>query len=223
MQTSSGEVNSRPASRNNDHVLPYFQRDESNRPRRIECTKSSSPLTKQISLSSAFRDQFFNQFISSWIPDADLAVQKRKPKDGMVWLMLLPELSTRTRALEVSTLALCTARVGRLHDDPVLVNESMELYGQGLRELQKALWDPNMMYKDETLAACIALSMYEVLECPLKNSSGWVTHSQGCARLVQLRGPKAHISALGHQLFLSARFMLVSSPFCAFIEMRRWT
>src|SRR5271170_2935367 len=104
MQTSSGEVNSGPAGRNNDHVLPYFQRDESNRPRRMEYTKSSSPLVKEISLSSAFR----NQFISSWIPDADLAVQKRRPKDEMLWLMLLPELSTRTRALEVSTLALCT-------------------------------------------------------------------------------------------------------------------
>jgi hypothetical protein len=86
----------------------------------------------------------------------------------------------------------------------------MKLYGQGLRELQHALWSPKLMYKDETLAACMALAMYEVVECPAQSRGGWVTHSNGCARLIQLRGAEAHTSNLGHHLFLSSRIQCVS-------------
>lgn len=127
--------------------------------------------------------------------------------------MLVAELPEMTTALEASVLAMSTAKVGRLNNDPVLVKASLHSYVEGLGELQKALWDPKLMYRDETLAACMALWMYEVIECPSETLSGWISHFGGCQRLVQLRGPEAHSSALGHQVFLAFRTTAVS-PFC---------
>jgi hypothetical protein len=128
--------------------------------------------------------------------------------------VLVAELPEMTTALEASVLAMSTAKVGRLNNDPVLVKASLNSYVEGLWELQKALWDPKLMYRDETLAACMALWMYEVMECPSETLSGWISHFGGCQRLVQLRGPDAHSSALGHQVFLAFRTTAVS-PFCA--------
>jgi Fungal specific transcription factor domain len=132
-------------------------------------------------------------------------MQGQAPKEGNGWLALLLESPPSTRALETSITAVCIASVGRQHDDPGLVKDSLKYYGQGLRELQKALWDPRLMYKDETLAACMALFMYEFIECPAESREGLISHMDGCARLIQLRGAEAHRSVLGHQLFLAFR------------------
>lgn len=115
-----------------------------------------------------------------------------------------------TTALEVALLAVSTAATGRMNQDPGLIRESLRFYVSGLRELQKALWDPLLMYRDETLAACLNLSMYELFECPTGSTRGYVVHQGGCAKLVQLRGPRAHRTGLGHSLFLAVRFFEVS-------------
>lgn len=110
----------------------------------------------------------------------------------------------------MSILALCTAKLGREREDDVLVRSSLRLYTEGLYELQKALWDPKLMYRDETLAACMALAYYELVECPAEAKYAYVTHHNGCSKLVQLRGADAHISGLGRQVFLTFRFQEVS-------------
>jgi hypothetical protein len=153
---------------------------------------------------AAYRQQLLNAFIYSYVPVDQIGILEEKP-----WLMLLPDLPTPTKALETSTLAICIAKLGRLNDDPMLVRESLRLYTQGLSELQSALWDPNLMYKDETLGACMALAMYELIECPAKTRFGYASHQNGCARLVQLRGAEAHKSGLGHQIFLTFRLQEV--------------
>ena len=107
-------------------------------------------------------------------------------------------------------MAICTAKLGRKSDNLSMVKESLNLYTQGLQQLQKALWDPSLMYKDETLGACMALALYEVIECPMESRRAYVTHQQGCAKLVQLRGAEAHSSGFGHQIFLSFRVQAVS-------------
>jgi hypothetical protein len=63
-------------------------------------------------------------------------------------------------------LGISAAALGRLYNDTALINESLSLYTQGLRELQKALWNPALMYDDETFATCLSLSLYELMECP---------------------------------------------------------
>lgn len=88
---------------------------------------------------------------------------------------------------------------------PDLVQTSHKYYTQGLRQLQRALHDPLLMREDETLAACMALSLYEALECPTAGSEGYFSHCHGLLALVQARGVHAHASGVGHQLFLGLR------------------
>jgi Fungal specific transcription factor domain len=118
---------------------------------------------------------------------------------------LLSQLPSSSLALEKARLAICTARLGRMHGNEALLRKSLNLYGEGLQELQKALYDPRLMYKDETLGACMCLSSYELMECPAGTPSAYSLHHHGCARLIQLRGAKAHTSGLGHELFVTFR------------------
>jgi hypothetical protein len=82
---------------------------------------------------------------------------------------------------------------------------SLEHYTSGIWELQKALWDPAQMCCDETLAACLLLAAYELVECPAGDRIGYLCHQDGAARLVQLRGPDAHIHGFGHVTFTMFR------------------
>jgi hypothetical protein len=130
---------------------------------------------------------------------------------------LLPSHPEFTSALEASVLAICTAKLGRVHKDPALVHESLKFYIQGLWELQKALYSPGLMYKEETAASCMALVAYEVMECPDHTVAAWIKHTQGCSKLFELRGPKAYSSEFGHELFLAFRQIeasLIPSPLC---------
>jgi hypothetical protein len=124
---------------------------------------------------------------------------------GETWLTMLPSLSTFTAALEATILAVSTAKLGRLNGDEALVRESLKFYIQGLWELQKALWNPDLMYKDETVSACMALVMYEVVECPDQTIAGWTGHMKGLRRLFELKGPRGYTSEFGHKLFISFR------------------
>ena len=157
-------------------------------------------VTQELSPLAPFRQQLIGSFLSSQLPEKMLKETEEKP-----WLLLLSELPSPSLALEKSTLAICTARLGRLKSDDLMVRRSLRLYTEGLCELQKALYDPKLMYKDETLAACMGLATYELMECPLGNTYAYASHHKGCARLIQLRGVYAHTSGLGRQLFMSFR------------------
>lgn len=166
------------------------------------CTTPDTHLSPAIAPHALYRHQLLNSFLCHYIPASQLAFG---PPEERSWLVLLSELPTPTKALEISTLALCTAKLGRENDDPVFVKESLCLYTQGLCEMQKALWDPQLMYRDETLGACMALAMYELHECPAANRRAYASHQDGCAKLVELRGAEAHSSGLGHEIFLTFR------------------
>jgi hypothetical protein len=110
-----------------------------------------------------------------------------------------------TKALEASILGIATAKLGRVSENEVLIHESLKIYVNELRGLQKALWDPKLMYKDDILATCMALIMYEVAECPDKTFMAWATHMKGCAKMFELMGPDVYGSNFAHKLFLYFR------------------
>lgn len=169
------------------------------------------------SIRSVYRQQIISEFLHSFTPNN--FIQESPTKDNIMksWFTLLPSHSDFTTALEATVLAVCTAKLGRLNNDPALVHESLKFYIQGLWELQRALYTPELMYKDETAASCMALIFYEVMECPDQTIKAWKKHVDGCATLFELRGPKAYGSEFGHELFLTFRQMEVSrisfSPF----------
>jgi hypothetical protein len=164
----------------------------------------SSPSTR-----SAYRQQIIGEFLHHFTPSKLL--QESSVKNGAVnnWFTLLPSHPEYTAALEATVLAICTAKLGRLHHDPALVHESLKFYIQGIWELQRALYNPELMYKEETAASCMALIFYEVVECPDQSTKAWLNHVQGCAKLFELRGPKAYSSEFGYALFLAFRQMEV--------------
>jgi len=126
------------------------------------------------------------------------------------WISMLPTLPSFTPSLEASILAVCISSLGRLNNDQGLIRESLKFYVQGLWELQKALWDPKVAYKEENLAACMCLVIYEAVECPDKNLTGWINHVKGLAYLFKLRGPTAYSTDFSHELLLSFRQIEVS-------------
>jgi hypothetical protein len=155
---------------------------------------------------ASYRQQLVGYFLAYHIPE-----KKRGTTEMKSWFALLSQLPFPIVALDRSLLALCTARVGRIHNDDALIQRSRDLYTRGLGELQKALYDPELMYNDQTLGACMALALYEVLECPGGTKYAYASHRSGCAKLIQLRGAGAHASGLGHQMFVFFRLQTILS------------
>ncbi|KAF8861152.1 hypothetical protein BDZ45DRAFT_288467 [Acephala macrosclerotiorum] len=149
-----------------------------------------NPTTRAI-----YREQIISEFLYSFSPNSSAAS----------WLSLLPSHPHFTSALEASSLAVCTAHLGHLHSSPTLIHESLKFYIQALWELQKALWNEKQMYRDETLAACMLLIMYEVTECPGRTITAWQGHMKGCAKLFKSRGPESYCDEFSHRLFSSFR------------------
>jgi hypothetical protein len=135
---------------------------------------------------------------------------QRSPLASRSWITLLGTLPTEVKALELSSAAVAASAIGRKFQDTALVEESHNLYVQGLQELQKALRDRNLVRDDGTLAACMALSLYEAMECPSGGSGAYFSHCEGILALVQARGVEAHSLGAGHQLFLGVRIPGVS-------------
>ena len=53
--------------------------------------------------------------------------------------------------------------------------------------MQQELFTPELMYKDETAVSCIALIIFEVMECSDQTTEGFEGHMRGCAKLFELR------------------------------------
>jgi hypothetical protein len=159
-----------------------------------------------VSPQRMYRQQLIGLYLHGFLAVSHLASFKRKS-----WLIFLGQMTVLTTGLEMSLLAVATAAAGRTYQDPMLVRESLRSYIGGLNELRKDLSDPSLIYRDETLGACMNLSMYELFECPAGTIRAYLLHQEGCVKLVQLRGPRAHRKGLGHSLFLAFRFLEVSA------------
>jgi hypothetical protein len=147
-------------------------------------------------------------FWDLYMPRGDCEVRDRHIlacKHPMNWTVMVPELPATEPSLERAFSALSIARVGRDNEDDRLVRESTKLYGKALKDLQRALYDPQRMYTDQVLTACMVLSLYEVFEGSARKDFGWVSHTQGAARLVQLRGAHRHATRQAHHVFLGSR------------------
>ncbi len=124
-------------------------------------------------------------------------------------LEMVFELPQTTKALELTAFAICIARAAYTPEGPdyALIHESRKLYGQGLYAVRRALADPKLVYSDEVLVTCVLLAVYEVFECPSKGRSGYLSHYDGCAQLIKIRGPHAHREGIAHSCFLVFRIM----------------
>lgn len=81
-----------------------------------------------------------------------------------------------------------------------------QVYGQALKSMQQALYDPHWMKHDETLAAARCMVLYESFESTSESMSSWMDHINGVARIIQLRGPKRHREPLQRTILESTRY-----------------
>lgn len=180
-------------------------------------TRSTGPhrpapmrLTRQASTNAAYRQQFHYLFLNDYFPEEMLEANRPKFLVITNWLLQLQEHVIQSPALEISIAAFFAARIGRKYHDINLVHKSRSMYVIGLRHVQRALSNPQTRLSDETLAACMGLSFYELTESPGGMSSAYATHQRGALLLLQQRGPNADASPLGHSLFLGLRELMVS-------------
>lgn len=167
-----------------------------------------SPTILHVSTETAWREQLFPMFLQRHMPSEQISNCKAMPNTmrSRNWLLNLSDTSLDgAPALETAMTALCMARVGRHTRNVALVQHSLNLYTKGLRQLRDAIHDPTMQLMDQTLAACMAFSMYEIAECPSRHLSGYYSHHTGGLALLQMRGADAHVTPLGHSLFVFMR------------------
>lgn len=126
------------------------------------------PVVPHLNAANVMKKKFQSQFLETYLP--------ANPNDGpglyREWLCEVVALNHPGKVLEYSLHALCITRAGRIGNDQALVVQGNAAYGLALRELQKALLSPRLVAKDETLAACYLLSIYEVgllPRCPIRD------------------------------------------------------
>ncbi len=174
-------------------------------------TQIPSPLDYRTTSRHASRDQLLAFFLGVHYPDDTTEHSKQTMLRHRSFLLHIPTLSDISPALESSLLAVCTARLGRENGQEDLAARSLTLYTESLRELHRAVLNPDTRCHGHTLAACMALTMYEMSECPGKEISGYHAHISGALHLLRIRGPSAHKDGIGHSVFSSLRLHGVSA------------
>ncbi|CZR61803.1 uncharacterized protein PAC_11700 [Phialocephala subalpina] len=121
------------------------------------------------------------------------------------WLQALAPLQGTNSSFDIAMSALSMVRLGRQSGNETLRREGLANYGKALEGLQKVLSNGKLVFQEQTLAASMTLSIFEVLEVSGETTYGWISHIEGISRLFQLRGPKMHVSESGHLLFQGFR------------------
>ncbi|KAL2833799.1 hypothetical protein BDW59DRAFT_64399 [Aspergillus cavernicola] len=117
--------------------------------------------------------------------------------------------STCLPALLCGIRALITLQMGTLQGSKETIYRARHLYGRGIYHLRSLLQSPSAL-SDESLAACILLGGYEILDGNCENS--WISHTRGIHHIMRARGPLAHKSGMGRTLMLCFRpFLLAES------------
>lgn len=82
------------------------------------------------------------------------------------WVRSIPSaLNGGVQVLDTAVMAMCAIFVGRQSKDEQLLRESARVYTIALAQLNTALSNPSIRARDETLAATMSLSLYEVGHC----------------------------------------------------------
>ena len=165
----------------------------------------------QVSVGPALREQFHSHALNHYLPDVVRRVNRSNPIAMKNWLLQLHGVEIKSSALEAAVTAFCAAQVGRTNDDADLVQRSRQIYVKGLELLQKDLVGAKTRLLDETLAASVALSLYELM-MPREDggTNGFVSHLDGAMTLLKLRGPAAVATPLGQCIFQELRVQAVS-------------
>ncbi|TQV93790.1 C6 zinc finger domain-containing protein [Cordyceps javanica] len=182
---------------------------------------------QRIPMMPSLWQQLHHVFLHTYMPRRGMGAADHAGHVTGNWLLQLQGRPASLPALQTAVAAFAAARLGHDHGDARLVAQSAHLYLRSLELLRAAIASPATRLADDTLAACLALGIYELTEKPLaaprqqprpearrrdQASSGgggggtaYSKHMTGAMMLLQLRGPAANDTPLAHSLFLGLR------------------
>ena len=193
-------------------LLAAFQHQRAGAPSWTEHLLSPS-LPGCISAKPMTRQQFHYLFLNQYLPAETLDANSPKSFLPSNWALQLQDVEMQSPALKTSTAALFAARVAQANGDDDLSRKCRSLYVEGLKQLRIAMANPRDRLSDETLAACMALSLYELTDGEGPTSAAYRAHLRGAMTLLELRGPDASATPLGHSLFVDLRAHDVSTSY----------
>ncbi|KAE8378062.1 hypothetical protein BDV26DRAFT_262205 [Aspergillus bertholletiae] len=117
-------------------------------------------------------------------------------------------LLSAPQALVWAYRALATVFIGRKYKDMAKVTCSRHMYSRALNYLAGVIQHPRFATTEETLAAGILLTMYEMVDGI--TGASWLTHTRGLATMIQMRGQDVHRSGFGLTLLKSCRAFMVA-------------
>lgn len=129
-------------------------------------TKAAMQNLARLTDQYMFKNLFAGEFLRIYLPSAN-----NRPQVPLTWLQLVLNTPTDSLVLDHAMAAVSLSVVGRATNNTTIAVESSRKYGQALLELQRALWQESLMYRDDTLAACNALVLYEVRFRPRRQRS----------------------------------------------------
>ncbi|KAG9201400.1 hypothetical protein G6514_005772 [Epicoccum nigrum] len=160
---------------------------------------------KQVSPIAVDRIQHLGTFIRLYLPRADGPALP--PPSAL--MLALPTMPANSSVLLAAIDALSAAQLAVNDRDRALVNRSRSMYGMALTQMLKAIQDPVLALKDETLLSTYMLTLYEVF-VGVTQGHGFFYHVQGLLHLVRQRGPESFKSRLSLQLFHAIRYNTLS-------------
>ncbi|KAI1609374.1 hypothetical protein EDD37DRAFT_162038 [Exophiala viscosa] len=193
--------------------LQKRKRLEEARPAQSRHTEMIAPAVtsphKQPSMASSppcrylLEDQCISVF---WDGFSARSVTDSRPASDPAWLHHILNISSPVDTLRQTLLSLAYTRLGRLNDDPAAVLRGQQVYGQALKTMQQALYDPHWSRHDETLAAARCMVLYESFESTSESMTSWFNQIGGVAQIIELRGPQNHRRPLQRTILESMRY-----------------
>ncbi|KAL3954958.1 hypothetical protein ACCO45_010521 [Purpureocillium lilacinum] len=125
---------------------------------------------------------------------------------------LLPLLKSGTRishfkhAFDACALASLNNRVGNGNE---FEKQALGSYTKALAATFAALKDPELVKKDETLAAILLLGLFENISAKSLGMMAWSSHIEGAVQLVKTRGPAQLSTKTGMDLFVAVRTQMI--------------
>jgi len=117
---------------------------------KLQCSRQFSRLS-----------DLFDNFLDNYIPREKVEIRNGyKVQDS--WLQDIDPLQINDVSLDLSISALSLVCLGRRHGDEELCLQGTANYGRALQQLQDILAHQSLLFEEQTLAGCMALSIFEV-------------------------------------------------------------
>ncbi|KAI0148584.1 hypothetical protein GGR57DRAFT_235762 [Xylariaceae sp. FL1272] len=125
----------------------------------------------------------------------------------LAWMKSLVPMKKDVDALPLAMSALAFGWAGHVHSQPQLVDKGLQLYNAAVQQLRN---DFNACSPLQMLAATAIFVEFELCEFGSKGNSGWQTHMQGIAALLQSLGPEKVSKEPFQQIYSFCRMVFIT-------------